>query len=412
MKSLLFTSTIMRGLVIGTSMLIMPLTATADEVSQLRNELEALKEQVSELRELLITQQQTMASKADVDSVKEEVKAVARSSNEWKIADSAVHLAGYGAIGYTDSERDDGAFNLVTFNPIFHYQYKDLFMLEAELEVEIGDNGETELALEYATIDWLINDYAILVAGKFLSPLGQFRQNLHPTWVNKFSSAPIGFGHDQAAPLAEVGAQLRGGFPVMEQARANYAIYVGNGPLVEIDAVEGEIEAIETEGLASNADGELVWGGRFGILPIPMLEFGLSAAFGDVGPEGEENLLRDYKAYGIDASYQRGAWDFRTEYIRQRVGSKAASAAPDAATFKTWYVQGAYKFFPTKWEVVTRYGDYDSPHASQDQKQWGIGVNYLFASNAIAKLGFESNDGQRGEVTDDDRFLLQLTYGF
>ncbi|MDT8403200.1 hypothetical protein [Sulfuriflexus sp.] len=353
-----------------------------------------------------------MASKAEVDSVKEEVKEVAKASSEWKIADSGVHLAGYGAIGYTDKERNEGSFNMVTFNPIFHYQYKDLFMVEAELEVEVEDDGGTGVALEYATIDWLINDYAVLVAGKFLSPLGQFRQNLHPTWINRFASAPVGFGHDQAAPLAEVGAQLRGGFSIMEQGQANYAAYVGNGPLVEIDSMEGEIEAIESEGLASNADGELAWGGRFGILPVPMLEFGISAAFGDVGPEGEESLLRDYQAYGFDAAYQHGAWDFRGENIRQRVGSKKASAAPDAATFKTWHMQSAYKFLPTKWEVVARYGDYDSPHASQDQEQWGCGANYLFASNAIAKIGFESNNGQRGASTDDDRFLLQLTYGF
>ena len=386
---------------------------SADAVSELRNELELLKKQIADMQQRLKSQQETMASKQEIEEVKKEVKEVARAGNEWKIADSAVHLTGYAAVGYTDNEGSDGGFNLVTFNPVFHYQYKDLFLLEAELEIEVEDSGATAVALEYATIDWIINDHAVLVAGKFLSPLGQFRQNIHPTWVNKFASAPVGFGHDQAAPLAEVGVALRGGFNISERGRANYAISVGNGPLIEIDAIEGEIEAIESEGLASNEDGELVWGGRFGILPVPGFEFGVSAAWGDVGPEGEEDLLRDYRAYGVDAAYQPSpAWDFRGEYISQRVGSKAASAAPDSATFKTWYVQGAYKLLPTKWEVVARYGDYDSPHASQDQEQWGVGINYLFASNAIAKFGFESNEGLDGEATDDDRFLIQLTYGF
>jgi len=411
MKAIASRRRIFAVTILTVTALTIPAMVSADDITQLKSELETLKKQVNELKKLLITQQKTVASKAEVDSVKQEVREVAKRSGEWKIADSAVHLAGYGAVGYTDGENSDGAFNLVTFNPIFHYQYKDLFLLEAELELEVGEDGETEVALEYATIDWLINDYAVLVAGKFLSPLGQFRQNLHPTWINKFASAPPGFGHDQAAPLAEVGAQLRGGFPFMKQGRANYAVYVGNGPLIELDG--DEIEAVETEGLASNADGELIWGGRFGILPVPMLEFGISAAFGDVGPEGEENLLRSYRTYGVDAAYQIGSeWDFRGEYISQRVGSNTTSAAPESATFRTWYVQGAYKFLPTKWELVARYGDYDSPHASQNQEQWGIGVNYLFASNAIAKIGFESNDGLRGETTDDDRFLLQLTYGF
>jgi len=387
-----------------------PSMAVANDVKQLKNELEILKNQVKELRVLLNSQTKLMARKSEVDAVKEEVKKVAKDSNEWKVADSAVHLAGYGAVGYSDREGSDGSFSLVTFNPIFHYQYKDLFLLEAELEVGVADNGDTEVGLEYATIDWIINDYAILVAGKFLSPIGQFRQNLHPTWVNKYSSAPPGFGHDQAAPITEVGAQLRGGFPVMNEGRANYAIYIGNGPLIELDG--DEVEAVEAEGFASNDDGELVWGGRFGILPVPGFEVGISAATGEVGPEGEESLLRDYSAFGIDTAYQHGSWDFRGEYIRQRVGSNSASAAPDAATFKAWYAQAAYKFLPSKWEMVVRYGDYDSPHASQNQKQWAIGANYLFANNAIAKFGFESNDGLSGERTDDDRFLFQLTYGF
>jgi len=412
MKNRFYTRQI-RIIMIGTMLALLSPFVSADAVSELKNELELLKKQISDMQQLLKSQQKTMASKQEVEAVKQEVKEVARTGNEWGISDSVVHLAGYAAVGYTDSERADGGFNLVTFNPIFHYQYKDLFLLEAELEIEVGDDGETEVALEYATIDWIINDHAVLLAGKFLSPLGQFRQNIHPTWVNKFSSAPVGYGHDQAAPLAEVGVELRGGFNVMQSGRANYAVYVGNGPLIELDAGEGEVEAVEAEGLASNADGELVWGGRLGILPVPGLEFGISGAWGDVGPEGEESLLRDYRAFGVDAAYQIGsAWDFRGEYIRQRVGSQAASVAPDAATFKAWYVQGSYKFLPSKWEVVARYGDYESPHASQNQEQWAIGANYLFASNAIAKFGYESNDGLKGAATDDDRFLIQLTYGF
>ena len=56
-------------------------------------------------------------------------------------------------------------------------------------EIEIDDAGETETNLEYLTIDWFINDYMALIAGKFLSPIGQFRQNLHPSWINKLPSA-------------------------------------------------------------------------------------------------------------------------------------------------------------------------------------------------------------------------------
>lgn len=61
---------------------------------------------------------------------------------------------------------------------------------------------------------------------------------------------------------------------------------------------------------------------------------------------------------------------------------------------------------------MLRYARFDAPHSDQSQKQWALGLNYLFASSIIAKAAYEFNDGLDDEPTDDDRLLLQLTYGF
>ena len=50
--------------------------------------------------------------------------------------------------------------------------------------------------------------------------------------------------------------------------------------------------------------------------------------------------------------------------------------------------------------------------ADQRQEQWALGLNYLIAPQAIAKMGYEFNDGLEGEPTDEDRLLIQLSYGF
>lgn len=370
-----------------------PFTAFgADDVEVLKRQVDSLQKQLEQVQERLSGQEGT-------------------ESPGWHETQSAVHLSGYAAVGYTDVENDNGAFNTVSFNPIFHYQYRNLFLLEAELEIAIDDDGATETELEYGAIDWLINDYAVLQAGKFLSPLGQFRQNIHPAWINKFASAPLGFGHDGAAPLAEVGAQLRGGYRWGNPSRLNYAVYVGNGPTVEIEGTE--VHGVHTEGATSNEDDKLVFGGRIGYLPVSSIELGLSGASGEVGPEGEATLHRDYDVYGADVAWQPGKpWDFRGEYIKTKVGANSESIAPEEAEWETWYVQGAYRFLPSKWEAVLRYGDFDSPHDSDDQEQWGGGVNYWFGPNAVAKAGYESNEGTAGNSSDDNRVLLQLAYGF
>lgn len=334
------------------------------------------------------------------------------------------HFAGYADVGYTESEDTDGSFGAGTFAPIFHYQYRDLVMLEAELEIEVGEDGETETVLEYLSINWFLNDYLALVGGKFLSPIGQFRQNLHPSWINKLASAPPGFGHDGAAPVSDVGFQLRGGAPV-GGARTNYAFFISNGPEVkaEFEDDEFELDGVEAEGFGSDVDGEKVVGGRFAIIPIAGLELGFSLASGKATVteiEGGDTALlsgeqaRDYDVIGADFAWQSGALGLRGEYVETDVGADDGSgvAASEGATWETWYTQGTYRALESKWEFVARYTDFQSPHASQSQEQWALGTNYLFANNFIGKVNYEINDGQSGTEADENRVLLQLAYGF
>jgi len=385
--------------------------ATRKELNTVKDEVKAVKKDVAE------TKKDVVQTKKDVAETKQDVVQTKEARAEWKNATSVVHLAGYGSVGYSDQKTGDGRFDQVQFSPIFHYEYDDLMMLESELEITTTEEGETEVDLEYLALDLFVNDNLAVVAGRFLSPLGQFRQNTHPSWVNKLPSAPPGFGHHGAAPLSEVGLEARGGF-ALGGTRANYAAYVGNGPEVAVEGLDGEpeIHAIESEGRTSDRDGHKVWGGRFGILPMSGLEVGVSAAIGKVGLfdgdpiPGEPN--RDYSVMGADFSYQHGSLDVRGEYIEQKVGANAQSIVPDEAKFKTWYVQGAYKFLPSKWEAVARYGNLKAPGGEHDLEQWAGGINYLFAGNVIGKLAYESNKAEEGTVADENRWLAQFAYGF
>jgi hypothetical protein len=399
--------------------------AASSEIENLRKTVEMLQSQLQDVQKQLNAQERKSASKAEMRDLKEQVLSSSSTSSssdrpfEYKFNDSIVHLAGYGAAGYADNDSAGERFNQVRFAPIFHYQYKDLFMVESELEFEIEADGGTDVAMEYLTIDLLLNDYVAVSAGKFISPIGQFRQNIHPSWINKLPSAPPGFGHDGAAPIADVGIQLRGGFPVGDM-RTNYAFFVGNGPEIEAITEGGdvELEGIMAEGFTRDADDSKVTGGRFAVLPVPELEIGVSGAIGqatvtvldDGAVNGDAN--RDYSVFGADFAWQRKGMGFRGEYIKSKIGDDAGSIAPEGADWSTWYLQASYLIPSTKWEGVLRYTDFDSPHGSEDQKQWAFGINYLFANNVIAKAGYEFNDGLSGADTDNNTALLQLAYGF
>ena len=370
--------------------------------------------------------------KQDVERLKTEMA----EASEWREPNTLIHLAGYADVGYVNSDAsgDDGSFNVGTFAPIFHYQYRDLVMLESELELGIDEDGETDVALEYLTIDWFVNDYMVLVAGKFLSPIGQFRQNLHPSWINKLPSAPPGFGHDGAAPVSDLGVQARGGFH-MGGMKATYAIYMGNGPElkaeIEPDAADStgieevELDGVEAEAFGADRDGEKVIGGRFSILPMSTLEIGVSLLTGQATvtkfeageftgtePPLSSEPSRDYDVTGADFSWRGMSLDVRGEYVKTEVAEATTSNASDAAEWSTWYLQLAYKFFNDDYEAVLRVGDFDSPHASADQEQLALGLNRLFSNNFIGKLAYESNDNPNPGQQSNDRWLVQLSYGF
>ena len=386
------------------------------DVDILSEKLNALQQQVKELK------REVEAAKAASTTLG--TGQYVGPANDGAHSNTITHLAGYADIGFTDSGAGEGSFSSGQFSPIFHFQYRDLVMLEAELEIEVEDDGETETALEYLAINWFLNDYLTLVGGKFLSPIGQFRQNLHPSWINKLASAPPGFGHDGAAPVSDVGLQLRGGAPI-GNVRTNYAFFVSNGPelIAEFEDDEFELDGVEAEGFGSDVDGDKVVGGRFAIIPFAGLELGFSAASGKATVtaihDGDSELLagegaRDYDVIGADFNWQNAGFGLRGEYVETEVGPDEGNgvAASEGATWETWYTQATYRFERSNWELVARYTDFDSPHGSQDQQQWALGTNYLITSSFIGKLSYEFNDGLADSDTDEDRILFQLAYGF
>lgn len=327
--------------------------------------------------------------------------------------DIVTNITGYTFAEYVKANGTNSNFVLGGFNPIFNLLYKDLILAEAEVEFELNDKGSTEVALEYATLDLFINDYMVLLAGKFLSPLGQFVQNLHPAWINKLASKPVGFNDAQAAPQNDIGLELRGGFPICN-TKLNYAAYIANGP--EANIVDGLIDNIDTGGFNADEDGRKVGGGRIGFLPIPALEVGVSAAFGRIGlfnmPEDSQSIeRRRYTAFGTDASYQWEAVNLRGEYIKQQVSHNAFSMIP-GNKWRAWYTQIAYRILSTQWESVLRYGNYKTLQTEQRRRQTALGINYWFASNVVAKGTYEFNHGTSNTSNNANRILFQIAYGF
>ena len=358
----------------------------------------------------LAAQDDTAQLRQDIASLKASVAQLQRS--EETNADASFTLSGYAAAGYAYAEHTDGGFDLVQFSPIFQYAYKDLISFTGELETKMNEDLETSVELEYATLNLFLNDYMVLVAGKFLSPLGQFRQNLHPSWINKLPTEPIGFGEDGAAPVSFTGLALRGGIPV-GSLRTNYVLFIANAPVLELSDDNSTIGAIAAEGPTSSDTAGYTVGLRYAVDPLPNCEIGVAGAIGKAAAEDE--VKRDYSVFDADVSWHVDALDLKAEYSQQTAGRKSGSVAPDAYTWRAWYAQLAYQFDALHLEPVVRYGVFEPADSDYDRDQVVLGLNYLFAPAVIVKAAYEINHADNADMApeyDDNRFLAQIAFGF
>lgn len=353
-------------------------------------------------------------------------------------SDTKWHLAGYADATFVVSDFDGQTtadFSAARFNPAFHFQYKDLVLIEAEAEISVDGEGETEFELEYAQADIFLHDNAVLVVGQFLSPVGQFQERLHPTWINRMANPPPGFGHDGVQPTSEVGAMLRGGFSI-GQAIATYAVAVGNGPRL------GHEGGVVFEGTGGDDNSNKAISGRIGILPLPYIEVGGSFLTGKVSGmampaemSGLDPSDADVTLWGADAAYTRGPWDVRAEYLNStRDPINTLSDETDMVEalpklkLETWYGQIAYSLsgltdnkILQRFEPAVRYGEYkvtglDELAEEAAEKRLSIGLNYWLAPSIVTRGVLELRDFTAREADDpmssETRFLLQFAYGF
>lgn len=341
--------------------------------------------------------------------------------------ESGFHVTGFAFTLLKVPDEGDSTFT-TQINPLVIWQINDslFFTTEIEFGLDTGDGrSETEVELEFADLQFFVNDYVTVGAGKFLTPFGLFPERLHPAWINKLPNAPLVRGHDGLAPFTSIGAYVRGVIPVDGQ-RINYAFYFVNGPtLVDAEEDEDEFGFLDFEGFSGNK----AYGGRIGYLPFPQLEVGASFIYGEA--DSDNGLQADSFVLGFDASLildtEPGLFDFRFEYVYSTVddvtfdadGSIGVGPSMFSNDRHGLYAQAAFRpihadsdFFKNI-EFVGRY-DYlslpDEVHEGGDRKRWTFGVNYWFNPSTVLKVAIDNTEVDGEEDTQD--LWIMVAVGF
>ena len=353
-------------------------------------------------------------------------------------------IRGYGHTGINfmnEGGEKESSYVGSAFAPIFLFKHSDKLMFEAELEFVL-ENNSLEVGLEYADVMYVLNKNMTVRAGKFLLPFGTFMERLHPAWINRLPTRPLGFGHDGIAPASGIGVELRGAFD-LGGPTLNYSVYSTNGPRLKDGSDEPEEAGLLM--FANYEDNNLnkAIGGRLGLLPFAdsSTEIGFSAySTGGTGEEGSEYEDVGAFLYALDFAFVKqvpaisGFVDIKGQYNSSNV---------DTATFiemhedgdeeeysfdnqsNSFYGQLSYRptmaesDFMKKLEFVGRYSNFNAPEGAEWEEkstQYAFGLNYWLTWRSLIKISYQTTEtegGHGGEgTTTTNGFFLHWAIGF
>jgi hypothetical protein len=344
--------------------------------------------------------------------------------------------------GYADATFRSGegetTFGNARLIPLFVYKQSDRLLFEGELEFEIED-GEVHVALEYASVFYEIGKNMTLRAGKILVPFGTFFDRLHPSWINKLPTVPLGYGHDGLLPTSDLGIEIRSGI-YLGNMRANYSLYFTNGARIKDGSEEPEEVGMISPIADLDNNVSKAIGGRFGLFPFSdqSLELGFSAQSGKLGDQDTD--LEDVGSllYAFDFTYVKniaalaGKVDFRGQLNFINIDNRPYTVLEDGnlETYNfdnksnTSFYQLAYRpsfgsNFVKNLEVVGRYSTLNTPEDApweSEATQWAYGLNYWVDWRTAVKFAFQTDEVAGGHdspgLVKTNIFFIQWTVGF
>lgn len=336
--------------------------------------------------------------------------------------------------GYAFSEfkfsEDGNSFLAGSFAPIFLVKPSDKVFFEAEIETEF-EEGELMIELEYADINYSIAKNMTVRAGKFLLPFGTFAERLHPAWINRLPSKPLGFDHNGVGPFSDVGVELRGGLQT-GKSKTNYAFYVVNGAVLD-DGMNNSATAgmLMYENYEDNNKNKTI-GGRIGFLPFSnsSLEIGISGQYGKVGTDKTiyENVFA--QMFAADFSYMKSFEKLKSvidikgqiNMVNVDKADYADTSAMGAYTFDNkntaYYSQISLRPALSKnkiiqnIEAVARYSSITQPEKSlwaENAVQWDFGLNYWLGWRSVLKLAYQIHQPEM--MKQENIFTVQMAIG-
>ena len=305
-------------------------------------------------------------------------------------------------------------FRQFRFVPFIYSDVSDRIKLSAELEFEfegVGGGRAGEVIVEFATIDFLIQDWINFRAGVILAPVGKLNL-VHDTPLQDMVDRPMVSQMIIPSTLSDTGMGFFGSFYAGAVSKFDYEIYMVNGfqALDDNDGVGGRNisrsagMAGSNGGYRENQNNSFDTVGRLGYSPFIGLELGASFHTGKYDERNDNRLT----IAAFDWMYQKGAFEFAGEIARDYIShDDFAEAAGITDDMWGYYSELRYHFLPlflkqmaptfftdeSTFTGVLRHGHVET--ASQDQfylrDRVTVGLNYRITEDTVFKLDYQIN---------------------
>lgn len=274
-------------------------------------------------------------------------------------------------------------FDQERFVPFFYSQVTDRLSVAAELEVEHGgpqgNQGDGDIKMEFATMDYRFNDAFNLRGGIILMPMGRFNL-IHDSPLNDLPLRPMVSRLILPSTFAESGIGFFGTFYPTALSKIDYEFYLTNG----FDGSDGQFSVEEGSGARSargsfqkdnNRNKAIV--SRVSFSPMLGIEVAGSIHHGQWNNEDdpEDHSLT---LLAIDGNLQRGPFDIQGEAGWANAEGSGTYTRRAGTTFFTQDTTGA-----TRRQHVAE-GD-ESYVVPQNMFGYYVQLNYHFMPEAFTR---------------------------
>jgi hypothetical protein len=304
--------------------------------------------------------------------------------------------------GLDETEKGSSqVFNQTELTFWFGAQILKNLSFDSELEM---DDGFEEFEIEKFELDWnIFNERCVFRIGKFYYPFG-IERLVESSPYNKLVDRPNPSIRIIPGTYSDVGLELYGTVPFLYKTRLKYEFAVTNG----LSSHEGKGEQ---HYLDDNNDDKAL-GGRLGFEILPGLEFGGSYSTGKY--DDDEKFRMDFA--GADASFRKGGFEIRGEYIRSNV--EQSTAAGGSFDREGYYFQTSYKYAPeinyVKYvECVARFDSVDPNDLITDEgdaDRIAFGINYSPVNHTMLKLEYEMENEAKEDR--ENKGFIQIIFSW